>query len=423
MSDSTITLLIIACTCFLYLTEKFSVAVTTVLGMLALIFTGILDFNEAFACFTSTNVMLVLGMIIIVESLMDSGIAEQLGLLLFRFTGRSEKFFLILVMLTTAALSVFSNNTAVIAMFMPLVSSVAVASHGHIRVKHIYLPMAIGTLVGGTGSLSGCTAPLLANDVLQETGSRTMHFFSTLPYAVIMCAVLSLCYWFFLYDLQCKWFDFEEPVLDLGIEDTPLDRKKAAISLGVFLTCIVLFIVQPFGWDLGLISIAGAMVLMITNCVDGPRAMSNMQWSALVTLGSALAIAKGFVKSGVGEVVMDWLIRTLGNWVANPVVLVTVFLLTGFLLSQFMSNGSLVSMLSAVGVPMAIEIGCDPMPVAMACVFGCSLAMATPVATTTITMVQVAGYRFKDYFRLGGLVGLICLVTVWVCLVFMNGLI
>ena len=88
-----------------------------------------------------------------------------------------------------------------------------------------------------------------------------------------------------------------------------------------------------------------------------------------------------------------------------------------------MSNGSLVSMLAAIGVPMAIEIGCNPMPVAMACVFGCSLAMATPVATTTITMVQVAGYRFKDYFRIGGLVGLISLVTVWFSILFIYGLI
>jgi len=39
MSQSTITLIIIACTCILHLTEKFSVAVTTVLGMLA-IFVG-----------------------------------------------------------------------------------------------------------------------------------------------------------------------------------------------------------------------------------------------------------------------------------------------------------------------------------------------------------------------------------------------
>ncbi|MBO5160093.1 MAG: hypothetical protein J6B94_10975 [Lachnospiraceae bacterium] len=195
------------------------------------------------------------------------------------------------------------------------------------------------------------------------------------------------------------------------------------VSLGTFLICIILFIIQPFDWELGLITVAGAMVLIITGCVDGQHAMSNMQWSALVTLGAALAIAKGFVKSGVGEVVMDWLMLTLGSWVANPVVLVTVFLVTGFLLSQFLSNGSLVSMLAAIGIPMAIEIGCNPMPVAMACVFGCSLAMATPVATTTITMVQVAGYRFKDYFRIGGLVGLISLITVWASLILVYGLI
>ena len=423
MTNATITLIIIAATCVLYLTEKFSVAVTTVLGMLALIFTGILDFNEAFACFTSTNVMLVLGMIIIVESLLDSGVAEKLGLMLFRFTGKSEKFFLVVVFVSAAVLSLFSTNAALVAMYMPLISSVCGSSKGHIRRKHIYLPLAMGGLIGGTGSLAGSTAPLLASNVLEQTGSKTMSFFEPLPIATIMVAVVALCYWFFLYDLQVKWFDFDEEYFELGVEDYPLDKKKAAISLTVFLVCIVLFIIKPFGWELGLIAIAGAVVLMVTGCVDGQHAMSNMQWSALVTLGAALAVAKGFVKSGVGELIMDWLMVTLGAWVANPIVLVTVFLVAGFTLSQFMSNGSLVSMLAAIGIPMAIEIGCNPMPIAMACVFGCSLAMATPVATTTITMVQVAGYRFKDYFRIGGLVGLIALVTAWVSIILIYGLI
>lgn len=423
MSDAAITLIIIACTCILYLTERFSVAVTTVLGMLALIFTGILEFNEAFSCFTSTTVMLVLGMIIIVESLLDSGVAEKLGLVLFRFTGKSEKFFLIIVFVSAAFFSLFSTNAALVAMYMPLISSVCGTSKGHIRRKHIYLPLAMGGLIGGTGSLAGSTAPLLANNVLEQTGARTMGFFTTLPIAAAMVTVVALCYWFFLYDLQVKWFDFEEQSFELGVEDYPLDKRKAAISLTVFLVCIVLFIIQPFDWELGLIAIAGAVILMVTGCVDGQHAMSNMQWSALVTLGAALAVAKGFVKSGVGELIIDWLMVTMGAWIANPLILVTVFLVSGFLLSLFMSNGSLVSMLAAIAVPMAIEIGCDPMPVAMACVFGCSLAMATPVATTTITMVQVAGYRFKDYFRIGGLVGLIALATAWVCLVLMYGLI
>jgi len=423
MPDSAITLIIIVCTCVLYVLEKHSVAVTTVLGMLALIFTGILDFNEAFACFTSTNVMLVLGMIIIVESLLDSGVAEKLGLLLFRFTGKSEKFFLVIVFVSAAALSLFSTNAALVAMYMPLISSVCGASKGNICRKHIYLPLAMGGLIGGSGSLAGSTAPLLANNVLEQTGAQTMHFFETLPVAAIMVAVVALCYWLFLYDLQVKWFDFEEEVVELGVEDYPLDKRKAAISLTVFLVCIILFIIQPFDWELGLIAIAGAVILMVTGCVDGQHAMSNMQWSALVTLGASLALAKGFVKSGVGELVMEWLMTTLGPWVANPVVLVTVFLVAGFVLSQFMSNGSLVSMLAAIGIPMAVEIGCDPMPIALSCVFGCSLAMATPVATTTITMVQVAGYRFKDYFRIGGLVGVIALVAAWVSIILLYGLI
>lgn len=423
MSQSTITLIIIACTCILYLTEKFSVAVTTVLGMLALIFTGILDFNEAFACFTSTNVMLVLGMIIIVESLLDSGIAGKLGGLLFRLVGKSEKSFLIVVFVSAAFFSLFSTNAALVAMYMPLISAVSASSKGRIKRKQIYLPLAMGGLIGGTGSLAGSTAPLLANDVLELTGSETMAFFTPLPIAAIMVVVVALCYWFFLYDLQVKCFDFEETSGEAPMEDYPLNKKKAAISLTVFLTCILLFIIQPFDWELGLIAVAGAMVLIVTGCVDGQHAMSNMQWSALVTLGAALAVAKGFVKSGVGEIIMDWLMATLGSWVANPLILVTVFLVSGFLLSQFMSNGSLVSMLAAIGIPMAIEIGCDPMPIALSCAFGCSLAMATPVATTTITMVQVAGYRFKDYFRIGGLVGLIGLITSWVSIAVIYGLI
>lgn len=160
----------------------------------------------------------------------------------------------------------------------------------------------------------------------------------------------------------------------------------------------------------------------MTKCIDGKRALKNMQWSALVTLGSALAVAQGFVKSGAGEVVIRWLIGMLGEWIQNPIVLVTLFLVAGYVLSLFMANGSLVSMLAAIAVPLAMEAGCNPMQIALACVFGASLAMATPVASTSITMVEVTGYRFKDYFRVGGTVGLIGLAITWVCIVLIYGL-
>lgn len=424
MEQSTIALIIVLCTCVLYITEIFPIAVTTLLGMLAMIFTNILSFSEAFSGFSSTPVMLVIGMVIIIDSLIECGVAGKIGPFLSKFVKADEKVFVLLVFVLAAGLSMFMTNASLVAMFMPFIASVCSVSGGKITKKNTYLPLAAGGLIGGTATLAGSTAPLLANDVLKSVGADTMAFFEPFPISLAIIVVLSICYWLFLYKLQNRCFNFDE-IKDANIENVvelPVNKKNAFISILVFLICIVLFVLQPFGWDLGLIAISGAVVLVMCKCVDGKKALSNMFWSALITLGAALSIAKGFVNSGIGEKIIYWLIDILGDGITNPLVLVTVFLLSGYILSLFMSNGSLVAMLASIAIPIAIEINCDPMPLAMACVFGASLAMATPAATTSVTMVQVAGYRFKDYLRIGGLIGLIGLITAWIAIILVYGL-
>lgn len=412
------------CLFVLYLTDIFSVAVTTMIGMVAMVFAGILTFSEAFNCFSNSSVMLVIGMIIVVDALLESGIGGRFGRLLARMVGNHERSFVLSVFLSAAFFSGFMTNAPLVAMYMSFIAAIADASDGMITKKNTYLPLAMGTLIGGTGTLIGCTAPLLANNVLATYGMETMNFFTPLPIALSITIFVAICYRLFLYDMQVKWFDFDEikDEDEIAINEAPLDKRRAIISSVVFLTGIVLFIVQPFDWDVGLIAITCALVLIMTKCIDGKRALKNMQWSAMVTLGASLAIAQGFVKSGAGEVVIRWLINMLGDGIKNPVVLVTLFLLAGYVLSLFMANGSLVSMLAAIGIPLAMEARCNPMPIALACVFGASLAMATPVASTSITMVEVAGYRFKDYFRVGGLVGVIGLAVAWVVIVLQYGL-
>jgi len=424
LDKSTITLIIIGVIIVMYIAEVFSVAVTSLIGMFALVYTNVLSFNDAFSCMVSTPALLTIGMIIVADAILESGVGNEIGVLLTKVVGHREKLFVIVVFLSAGIISAFANNSAVVALYMPFIASIASVSNGHITKKNTYMPLAMGSLVGGTGTLAGCTAPLLANEVLEYTGVQTMSFFYTAPIAVIMMLAVAVCFWLFLYDYMKKSFDFEE-IKETGkkMSEGEINKRNAVISVTVFLVCIVLFMVRPFGWDIGFIAVTGALVLVITGCVDGKKAMRDMQWSAVLVLGAALAMAKGFVSSGAGERVIDFLMNNFSRIVTNPVALVTIFLLTGFIMSQFMSNGSLVSMLAAIGVPLAIQIGCNPMPVALACVYGCSLAMATPVATTSITIVQVAGYRFKDYLRIGGIVGLIGVASTWVSLVLIYGLI
>lgn len=89
MTQSTIAIGIIIGLLLLYLLDLFPVAVATMIGMAAMVFAGILTFNEAFACFSNSSVMLVIGMIIIIDALLESGVGGKFGRLLARLVGSS----------------------------------------------------------------------------------------------------------------------------------------------------------------------------------------------------------------------------------------------------------------------------------------------------------------------------------------------
>lgn len=50
-------------------------------------------------------------------------------------------------------------------------------------------------------------------------------------------------------------------------------------------------------------------------------------------------------------------------------------------------------------------------PLVLSASSGIKVALATPVSVTPMTMIGVAGYRFKDYLRMGGLVNVISLAV------------
>ena len=89
MAQSTIALIIIGIVIVLYNTERFDVAVTSLIGMFALIYCNILTVEQAFSCFVSTPGLLTMGMIIIAEAILESGIGAEIGVLLKGIVGHS----------------------------------------------------------------------------------------------------------------------------------------------------------------------------------------------------------------------------------------------------------------------------------------------------------------------------------------------
>lgn len=121
---------------------------TAMLGALAMVVFGIIEPADAISAFGSDTVMMVAGVIIIGNAIFETGLAEKLGasILNLPIIGGKEKRLLLIVMIIITVLSAFVSNTAAVAMFLPLVASIAQSSNGKIKEELLY---GHGYCVGG----------------------------------------------------------------------------------------------------------------------------------------------------------------------------------------------------------------------------------------------------------------------------------
>lgn len=90
MASSTIAMIILVAVIILFATELIPLPVTAVSACLAMGIFGVIPYNTAFAGFGNDVVVLVVGAIIIGESLFETGAARAIGEGLIKILGTNE---------------------------------------------------------------------------------------------------------------------------------------------------------------------------------------------------------------------------------------------------------------------------------------------------------------------------------------------
>ncbi|NMC33887.1 MAG: hypothetical protein GYA36_15695 [Veillonellaceae bacterium] len=136
MEHSTLAIIIIVLAIISFAWEKIPLAVTAMIASLAMGITGIIKFSDVSAGFASTVTMMVGGMIIVGNSLFETGLAKLLGAKLVKLKiVNNERIFLFLIVILTSLLSAFLSNSAVVAMFIPIIGAVVMRSGGRVTNK------------------------------------------------------------------------------------------------------------------------------------------------------------------------------------------------------------------------------------------------------------------------------------------------
>lgn len=184
-------LIILLVAVVLFSLEWIGAEVVALALMLTLIISGILTPEQAFAGFASDTVMMILGLLIMTASLLQTGVVDIVGRNIVQRTGDRPKLLLPVILISTSFLSAFISNTAATAFFLPVVIGLA-AKLGKSPSRFL-MPLAFASILSSSVTLISTSTNLVISELLTNHGLPPMSMFELAP-AGIPITIAGLIY-------------------------------------------------------------------------------------------------------------------------------------------------------------------------------------------------------------------------------------
>lgn len=410
-----ITILILIFTIILYLIPKIPIFLTALMSITMLTCFGIIRVSDAASGFVSAPTLMVLGFMIIGKGISDAGLVLSVSKILYQFCHRSSKLFLMVLMLLSGALGVFLSPLLVVTVLMPIVDDICLQSKGSIERKYVYFPMGMAAVYGNITTL-GASSTLVALGFLTAAGYDNPPIYSMIPIKLPPFIAAVLIYMLLGDKLAHRVFSFEETgMVPCTEEETAVQaRARRKVFAGAILVGVVAAIV--LGYDAGVVSVIGAVLMIVSGSVTYKRALQSVNWPIIVLVSSSAGISIAIQNSGAGVLIADTIFAASGSLVNTPFGICIILMIISAILSNFMSNSATAAVITPIAFSIALGMEADVVPFVFSVAVGAISAIGTPLATATIAILGRAGYRFSDYVKIGGLFNIIYIAVAGVML-------
>ena len=392
------TLLILTGIIGLMIWDKLPLSLVALLAPVLLTLTGVLTPSESFAGFVNSNVIRMMGMMVIGGAFFQTGMAHAVSHRLIKYA-KTDRLVLAVVMMVAGLLSSVLSNTGVTTTMIPIVAGICMSTG--IRRSKLMMPITIAVGCGGTISLVGAVPNTTANTILEGYGRAGFGFFEMglvgLPLLILTTVFLCTIGYRLLPDRPDEDGGTYQ---DAAFDTIPKWKKVTSVTVMVF-SFLTMAFEKQVGIPMHITAVLGAMALVVLRVLNEKEAISAIDLRTPFILGGMLPIATALDKSGAGDMIAHFVVNTFGA-LASPFVVMLVLYAVAMVATQFMSNTTCAAILCPVGVAIASGVGADPKAVMAAIVFGVSFAYATPLGMPPNAMVMApGGYRFGDYVKVG----------------------
>lgn len=224
MTNQIIILLILSALLVLFIWGKFRYDLIAVAGLLCAVLTGVIPATKAFVGFGHQATIIVALILIFVYAITRSGATDFMEPLI-KKSAKNTTLHILTLCLLTGALSLFINDIAALAVFMPI--AISTAKKAQRPVALVLMPISFAALLGGMGTLIGTPPNVVISNYREMSFGQPYMLFDYMPVGGLVALAgvlfLSLIGWRFIkvrptkYDQQTDIFEIESYIAEVRV--------------------------------------------------------------------------------------------------------------------------------------------------------------------------------------------------------------
>ncbi len=292
--------------------------------LIVLIYTGLLPAHDSvdfvIGSIDFNTIGLLLGMMIIVGILGETGIFQYIGIKAAKIAKGNVWKLMILLSVITAVGSAFLDNVTMVLLMVPV--TISVARVLNINPLSIILAEIFASNVGGAATLIGDPPNIMiASAANLEFMSFAYHM--TPEVIVTFLASLVLLKILFRKDLKQKPENIEK-LMQIDekkeIKDPVLLKKSVIVLVGVVIAFMLHGMLDV---EVSIIALAGAAILLVITKINPGKAFVHVEWPTLMFFAGLFVIVSGVELTGALELFAHQIvIATGGNFEATAVMII-----------------------------------------------------------------------------------------------------
>jgi sodium-dependent dicarboxylate transporter 2/3/5 len=404
-----------------WVTEPIPIPATSLVPFVLLPLFGIVDHKIVASSLGSHVILLLMGAFMLSKSLEKSGAHQRMAVYMVRLVGASSATRLVMgFMLASGLLSMWISNTATTLMMLPIALAILANVENQKLKVALILGIAYAASVGGIGTPIGTPPNIIFMGIYEEYTGTEFGFFQWMKVGIPV-VLISL-------PIMAFWLTRDIKLKDkIALPELGAWRIEEKRTLLIFALTALAWVSRkgPFGgWSELLnmpiagdstVALAAVVVMFMTSNGKGGKILDwesakEIPWGMLLLFAGGIALAKGFVASGLSTLLGEWL-TSLANLPALAMILTICLVVT--YLTEITSNTATATLLMPILAVAAISAGYDPMLFMIPAAMCASAAFMLPVATAPNAIAYGTGeITIKDMVKEGALLSIIVSVIV-----------